>query len=255
MLTSARCRLYLISVAGWRGGESPSGLPLHADGPAGKAARRDYGDQVLDGRSSGLPGCCSPAPRRKYRAWPARRGGQRGCKPRRCRHDSLASGDEARRGLTRAADWPFALRRRDTRATTTMNSLTNTTMRHILTLAVLLGLSLTALAEDVRLQPRKDLNGYFPFTPPNSLREWEQRKGRVRRQILVAAGLWPMRPRRRSTRSFTAKSTATGNGRKGLFPERTAVSLSRATCTPKNIQGRVPGVMFAHGHRETPAST
>ena len=43
-----------------------------------------------------------------------------------------------------------------------------------------------------RLWPLKDLNGDFPFTPPRSLPEWERRKEYVRRQILVAAGLWPM---------------------------------------------------------------
>ena len=49
-------------------------------------------------------------------------------------------------------------------------------MKHIFTLAVLLGFSLTAFAEDIRLQPLKDLNGYFPFNPPSSLSEWETRK-------------------------------------------------------------------------------
>ena len=57
---------------------------------------------------------------------------------------------------------------------------------------MLLGLSLTAFAEDIRPQPLKDLNGYFPFTPSRSLPEWEQRKEYVRRQILVAVGFWPM---------------------------------------------------------------
>ena len=65
-------------------------------------------------------------------------------------------------------------------------------MKHIIALAVLLCFSLTASAEDVRHQPLKDLNGYFPFNPPGSLDQWEQRKEYVRRQILVAAGLWPM---------------------------------------------------------------
>ena len=65
-------------------------------------------------------------------------------------------------------------------------------MKHILALAVLLCFSLTTSAEDVRLQPLEDLNGYFPFNPPESLDQWEPRKEYVRRQILVAAGLWPM---------------------------------------------------------------
>src|SRR5262245_40974008 len=48
------------------------------------------------------------------------------------------------------------------------------------------------LPNDVRLEPLKDLDGYFPFTPPKSKKQWEARGERVRRQILVSQGLWPM---------------------------------------------------------------
>src|SRR5690242_20533495 len=48
------------------------------------------------------------------------------------------------------------------------------------------------LPDDIRLQPPKDLNGYFPFTPPTSKAIWEERAAYVRRQILVSQGLWPM---------------------------------------------------------------
>ena len=41
------------------------------------------------------------------------------------------------------------------------------------------------LPNDVRLEAPKDLNGYFPFTPPKSKAEWDERAGYVRRQILV----------------------------------------------------------------------
>ena len=45
---------------------------------------------------------------------------------------------------------------------------------------------------DHRLEPLKDLDGYFPFTPPASKAEWEKRAERVQRQVLVSQGLWPM---------------------------------------------------------------
>src|SRR6267378_2784532 len=48
------------------------------------------------------------------------------------------------------------------------------------------------LPNDIRLEPLKDLDGYFPFTPPASKAAWEKRAERVRRQILVSQGLWPM---------------------------------------------------------------
>jgi hypothetical protein len=47
---------------------------------------------------------------------------------------------------------------------------------------------------DGRLGPLEDLNGYFPFSPPASVAEWEQRAEYVRRQLRVALGLWPAPP-------------------------------------------------------------
>ena len=44
---------------------------------------------------------------------------------------------------------------------------------------------------DVRLNPPKDLDGYFPFTPPTSRDAWEKRAERVRQQVRVAMGIWP----------------------------------------------------------------
>ena len=45
---------------------------------------------------------------------------------------------------------------------------------------------------DVRFQPLKDYDGYFPWTPPTSKEAWAQRAPIVRRQVLVAQGLWPL---------------------------------------------------------------
>src|SRR4051794_2383767 len=41
----------------------------------------------------------------------------------------------------------------------------------------------------------KDLNGYFPFSPPATKEAWEARKAALRSQLQVALGLWPMRER------------------------------------------------------------
>ena len=49
-----------------------------------------------------------------------------------------------------------------------------------LVLAALGTLSL-AQAEDARLGPLKDLNGYFPFAAPKSAQAWEPRRDFVRR--------------------------------------------------------------------------
>jgi len=45
---------------------------------------------------------------------------------------------------------------------------------------------------DVRLNKPKTLNDYFPFTPPATKEAWLERRQRVREQVLVANGLWPM---------------------------------------------------------------
>ena len=132
-----------------------------------------------------------------------------------------------------------------------MNLLTTTTMRHIIALAVLLGFSLTASAEDVRLQPLKDLNGYFPFNPPGSLSEWEHRKEYVRRQILVAAGLWPMPTKTPLNAVIHGKIDCDGyTVEKVYFESAPGLFVTGNLYRPKSIQGRVPGVMFAHGHRK-----
>src|ERR1044072_7462344 len=75
------------------------------------------------------------------------------------------------------------------------------TVRHIPALFILAAVPLAAtprvlpegkLPNDIRLEPLKDLDGYFPFTPPASAAAWEKRAERVRRQILLSQGLWPM---------------------------------------------------------------
>ena len=49
------------------------------------------------------------------------------------------------------------------------------------------------LPNDRRLLGKlKDLNGYFPWEPSDSMEAWEKRAEYVRRQVLVALGLWPM---------------------------------------------------------------
>jgi dienelactone hydrolase len=47
------------------------------------------------------------------------------------------------------------------------------------------------LPEDSRLQPLKDLDGYFPWTPPTSPQAWQPRADQVRMQMRVALGIWP----------------------------------------------------------------
>ena len=45
---------------------------------------------------------------------------------------------------------------------------------------------------DYRLDRFKTLNDYFPFVVPKTKEEWAKRRERIREQMLVANGLWPM---------------------------------------------------------------
>ncbi|CAN5686878.1 hypothetical protein BH11VER1_BH11VER1_33520 [soil metagenome] len=121
----------------------------------------------------------------------------------------------------------------------------------LLTAAALLSVSLTAHAEDIRLQPLKDLNGYFPFNPPSKLSDWEVRKDFVRRQILVAEGLWPM-PTKTPLNAVIHGKIDCGEYtvEKVYFESSPGLFVTGNLYRPKNIQGKVPAVMFAHGHWE-----
>ena len=46
--------------------------------------------------------------------------------------------------------------------------------------------------DDVRLQPPKDLDDYFPFEVPSSRPLWEQRQNELKQRVRVATGLWPL---------------------------------------------------------------
>ncbi len=46
--------------------------------------------------------------------------------------------------------------------------------------------------KDSRLGKPLTYNGYFPWTPPKNLQEWEKRREFVKTQVLVANGLWPL---------------------------------------------------------------
>ncbi len=109
--------------------------------------------------------------------------------------------------------------------------------------------SVNSLPKDSRLQPPKDLNGYFPFKPPKTKAEWEVRSEYVRRQMLVSLGLWPMPTK--------TPLNAVIHGRidlpeysieKVYFESVPGFYVTGNLYRPKNVTGKVPGVLFAHGH-------
>jgi dienelactone hydrolase len=104
-------------------------------------------------------------------------------------------------------------------------------------------------AEDIRLQPPKDLNGYFPFNPPSSLSEWDVRKEQVRRQILVSQGLWPMPSK--TPLNAVVHGKIEGDGytvEKVYFESAPGFFVTGSLWKPTVIKDKAPGIMFAHGH-------
>lgn len=123
-------------------------------------------------------------------------------------------------------------------------------MKPIPLLVALLAATAAAVhAEDIRLQPPKDLNGYFPFTPPTSLSEWDARRDYVRRQILVAEGLWPMPTK--TPLNAVVHGKVEGDGftvERVYFESAPGFFVTGSLWKPKEIKGKVPAVLFAHGH-------
>jgi len=117
------------------------------------------------------------------------------------------------------------------------------------TLLLALIVATIAKAEDIRLQEPKDLNGYFPFNPPSSLSEWDERREQVRRQILVSQGLWPMPTKTPLNPVIHGKVEGDGFTVERVYFESTpGFYVTGSLWKPKEIKGKVPGVMFAHGH-------
>jgi dienelactone hydrolase len=105
------------------------------------------------------------------------------------------------------------------------------------------------LPNDVRLEPPKDLDGYFPFTPAKSSGDWAKRAERVRRQILVSQGLWPM-PTKTPLNPVVHGKIERDNYtvEKVYFESIPGFYVTGNLYRPRNRSGRMPGVLCPHGH-------
>ncbi len=102
---------------------------------------------------------------------------------------------------------------------------------------------------DQRMLPPKDLNGYFPFKPPKTKEEWGVRSEYVKRQVLVSLGLWPMPTKSPLNAVLHGKiELPEYTIEKVYFESAPGFYVTGNLYRPKNAQGKVPGVLFAHGH-------
>ena len=99
------------------------------------------------------------------------------------------------------------------------------------------------LPSDKRLAPPKDLNGYFPFTPPQTKIEWDTRAEFVRTQILLSQGLWPMPTKTPLKAVIHGKIDRPDHTvEKVYFESSPGFFVTGNLYKPKNVKGKVPGV-------------
>ena len=103
--------------------------------------------------------------------------------------------------------------------------------------------------DDSRLQPLKDLDGYFPFEPPADRTAWKARAEDVRRRVLVATGLWPMPTKTPLNAVIHGRIEQDGYTiEKVYFESFPGFYVTGNLYRPVGATGRVPGVLCPHGH-------
>lgn len=122
-------------------------------------------------------------------------------------------------------------------------------MPRFLALLLAAAVSCSALGEDARDRPLKDLNGYFPFTPPSDAAAWPARRAAVRDRVQVALGLLPM-PTRTPLHAVIHGKREMGDYtiEKVYFESAPGLFVTGNLYRPKNAPGKAPAVLFAHGH-------
>jgi dienelactone hydrolase len=120
--------------------------------------------------------------------------------------------------------------------------------------AIILSASPRALPEgqlpnDKRLADLKDLNGYFPFTPPTTKEEWAERSEKLRHALKVSVGLFP-EPDRTPLHPVIHGQIDGGDFtvEKVYFETRPGFFLTGSLYRPKGGSGKRPGVLCPHGH-------
>ena len=106
------------------------------------------------------------------------------------------------------------------------------------------------LPQDKRLEPLTDLfKDYFEFTPPSTPEAWTERSERLRRQTLIACGLWPMPTRTPANAVVHGKVDRDDYTVEKVYLESfPGHFVSGNLYRPKGYEGRRPGVLCPHGH-------
>lgn len=103
--------------------------------------------------------------------------------------------------------------------------------------------------DDVRLLDPKDLDGYFPFTPPKTREEWAPRAAAVKRQIMASQGIWPLptrTPLNAVVHGLIERDDYTVE--KVYFEAFPGFFVTGSLFKPKGKPGPHPAFLYAHGH-------
>ncbi|VTU02267.1 Acetyl xylan esterase OS=Rhodopirellula maiorica SM1 GN=RMSM_02599 PE=4 SV=1: AXE1 [Gemmataceae bacterium] len=105
---------------------------------------------------------------------------------------------------------------------------------------------------DVRLGPPRTLNDYIPFVPPKTKEAWEARRTKLREQLLVANGLWPMPEKTPLNAVVHGKIERDGYTIEKVFfasmPGHYVTGNLYRPAAKSDAGQKLPGVLFAHGH-------
>ena len=105
------------------------------------------------------------------------------------------------------------------------------------------------LPRDARLEKAVTLDGFHPWAPAGDLESLKQRSKRTRRQILVAAGLWPMPEKTPLEPVIHGKIDREDyTVEKVFFQSHPGFYVTGNLYRPKARQGQRPGVLSPHGH-------
>lgn len=106
-----------------------------------------------------------------------------------------------------------------------------------------------ATPQDRRLEPLKDLDGYFPFTPSSTPTEWSQRADQLRLQLSVATGLWPLPERHALNAVIHGRiERDTYSVEKVYFESMPGFYVCGNLYRPSDQSGKHPGILCPHGH-------
>jgi len=122
-------------------------------------------------------------------------------------------------------------------------------MRTLLGILIATRLLVHIPVEDARNTRVPDDYTHFVMPSYSKLPEWEARKAHLRKQILSAAGLLPMPPRTPlNPKIYGTLDRGSYEIRKVLIETLPGYYLGGDVYLPTHHEGKIPGVLLAHGH-------